>query len=59
LYKLRNELGVEDPVCQKLETVMAVYENAYAGIESFVERSKIIEKFQPDSLEKIFSVPED
>lgn len=59
LYKLRNVLGVEDRVCQKLETVMAVYENAYANIESFVERSKIIEKFDPETLEEIFSVSED
>ena len=59
LYKLRNVLGVEDRVCQKLETVMVVYENAYANIESFVERSKIIEKFDPETLEEIFSVSED
>ena len=59
MYKLRNVLGVEDRVCQKLETVMAVYENAYANIESFVERSKIIEKFDPETLEEIFSVSED
>ncbi len=59
LYQLRNVLGVEDPVCQKLETVMVVYENAYANIESFVERSKIIENFEPDTLKEIFSVPED
>jgi hypothetical protein len=59
LYKLRNVLGVEDPVCQKLETVMAAYENAYANIESFVERSKIIEKFEPNTLKEIFSFSED
>ena len=59
LYRLRDVLGVEDPVCQKLETVMAVYENAYANIEAFVERSKIIEEFDPDTLKEIFSVPED
>ena len=59
LFKLRNVLGVKDPVCQKLETVMAVYENAYANIESFVERSKIIENFDPDTLKEIFSVSED
>jgi len=49
---------VEDPVCQKLETVMAVYENAYGNIESFVERSKIIENFEPDTLEEVFSFSE-
>jgi len=59
LYKLRNVLGVEDPVCQKLETVMAVYENAYANIEVFVERSMIIENFDPDTFKEMFSIPED
>ncbi len=59
LYKLRNVLGVEDPVCQKFETVMAVYENAYANIETFFERAKIIETFEPDTLKEIFSFSED
>lgn len=59
LYKLRNVLGVEDPVCQKLETVMSVYENAYANIEVFVERSMIIENFDPDTFKEMFSIPED
>jgi len=38
---------------------MAAYENAYANIESFVERSKIIEKFEPNTLKEIFSFSED
>lgn len=59
LYRLKNVLGAEDTVCQKLETVMAVYENAYANIEAFIERSKIIEEFEPDALKEIFSVLDD
>jgi len=39
-------LGVEDPVYEKLEAAMTVYENAFSSIESFIERSKVIEEFQ-------------
>ena len=58
LLKIRKLLGAEDPIYQKLETVMAVYENAYNNIESFVEKGKIIEDFQPDVLEQIIKVSE-
>ncbi|MEE8429776.1 MAG: hypothetical protein V3S16_00830 [Candidatus Desulfatibia sp.] len=46
LKRIRDLLGVEDPVYNKLEAAMRVYENAYSSIESFIERSKIIEEFQ-------------
>ena len=53
LKKIRDLLGVEDPVYDRFETVLAVYENAYFNIESFIEKGKIIEDFQPDALEQI------
>lgn len=49
----RSVLGEDDPVFQKLKTVTAAYENAYQHIESFVERGKIIEDFDVDSLKHI------
>jgi hypothetical protein len=59
LNKVRDILGVEDPVYQKLKTVMAVYESTYNNIESFIEKGKIIEDFQPDVLEQILTSLED
>ena len=59
LNKVRDILGVEDPVYQKLKTVMAVYESTYNNIESFIEKGKIIEDFQPDVLEQILTASED
>ena len=50
LKKMKDLLGVDDPIYQKLETVMTVYENAYNNIEFFIEKGKIIEDFQPDTL---------
>lgn len=47
LRKSEEILGEDDPVCDKLETAMTVYENAYGYIESFIEKGKIIENFQP------------
>lgn len=48
LKKTRDLLGFEDPVYYKFESVMNIYENVYNNIESFIEKSKIIEEFQPD-----------
>jgi hypothetical protein len=51
--------GVEDTICQKLESVMTVYENAYHHIASFVEKGKIIEEFQPEDFKRIVIITED
>ena len=51
--------GVEDTICQKLESVMTVYENAYHHIASFIEKGKIIEEFQPEDLNRIVIITED
>jgi hypothetical protein len=50
LRKSEESLGEDDPVYDKLETAMTVYENAYRHIESFIEKGKIIENFQPVTL---------
>jgi len=46
LKKIRDLLGFEDPIYYKFESVMNIYENARNNIESFIEKSKIIEDFQ-------------
>ncbi len=48
LKKTRDLLGFEDPIYCKFKSVMNIYENVYNNIESFIEKSKIIEEFQPD-----------
>jgi len=48
LGKIEDLLGVDDPLHSKFESVMAIYENAYSNIESFIDRGKIIEEFQED-----------
>lgn len=59
LKKIHQSLGGEDPIYQKLASVMMVYENAYNTIESFIERGKIIEDFQPEAFKQILILPED
>ncbi|MFH1994056.1 MAG: hypothetical protein ABIK98_16890 [Pseudomonadota bacterium] len=48
LKKIKDLLGVEDPIYNKLEATMAVYENAYMNIEAYIAKGKIIEAFQFD-----------
>ncbi|MFH2219837.1 MAG: hypothetical protein ABII68_09260 [Pseudomonadota bacterium] len=54
LKKTKNALGDEDPIYTKLESAMTVYENAYNSIESFIEKGKIIEDFDPEALSRMF-----
>ena len=53
LNKIKKLLGSDDPLRDKYETVMAVYLNAYRNIESFVEKGKIIEAFDPDTVRQM------
>jgi len=39
-------LGSEDPVVNKLKTAMSVYKNAFDDIADFIDKGKILEKFQ-------------
>lgn len=59
LNKVRDSLGADDHIYQKLETVMTVYENAYRNIVAFIERGKIIEDFKPETLKDILLAFED
>ncbi len=53
LDKLGKELGPDDPVHAKFETVMAYYENAYNSMGCFIERGNIIEEFDPHMMKRI------
>jgi len=48
LSKAEEMLGTDDPIVDKLQTVMSVYKNALDGIANFIERGKIIEEFRPE-----------
>ena len=48
LQKVEDLLGCEDPIYHRLESVMNIYETAYDNIGSFIDKTKIIEDFQPD-----------
>jgi hypothetical protein len=47
LHDSKALLGEEDPVYDKFETAMSVFQNAYRAMESFVERGKGIEDYKP------------
>ena len=44
--KAEETLGKDDLIVDKLKTVMAVYKNAVDDIAHYIERGKIIERFQ-------------
>jgi hypothetical protein len=48
LQKIGSLLGFDDPIYHRLESVMNIYESAYNHMASFIEKTKIIEDFQPD-----------
>ena len=46
LSKAEKMLGAEDPIVSKLQTAMSAYQSAFDEIVNFIEKGKIIEKFQ-------------
>ena len=48
LSKAIEMVGTDDPIADKLSTTISAYKNALDDITSFIERGKIIEKFQPE-----------
>jgi hypothetical protein len=44
-------LGRDDPVFGKLETAVVVWENTRRDIESFIDRCRMIEDFNPEAME--------
>ena len=50
LNGIRKQLGDDDPIINKFETVMSSYESAKNNIEAFIDRSRGIEKFDSDDM---------
>ena len=48
LSKAETMLDTDDPMVNNLKTAMSVYKNVLDDIAGFIERGKIIEKFQPE-----------
>jgi predicted transcriptional regulator len=48
LSKAETMLGTDDPMVNNLKTAMSVYKNVLDAIAGFIERGKIIEKFQSE-----------
>ena len=40
-----GELGDADPMCDKMRSVMAVYERAFASLSVFIQKGEMIEGF--------------
>lgn len=47
------ELGEQDVLADRLNTAMAVYENAFRHMAAFLEKSEGIETFEPDNYAKV------
>jgi hypothetical protein len=53
LDNMREELGEDDPVVAKLDSVMENYAGAARAIEMFLERTRGIEDFDPEDLNQM------
>ena len=47
LEKLNNELEIEDPLLNKFNFVMGIYENSYDDIYAYIQKGSDIEDFNP------------
>lgn len=52
LHQLHSVLGEDDPLSRKFDSVVGFYRAAFAKMEAFIDRSSIIEEFDPDELQK-------
>ena len=48
LARAETMLGKDDPIVDKLQTVISNYQSALKDIKQFIERGKIIERFQSE-----------
>jgi hypothetical protein len=53
LSRVKNVLGTEDPVLSKMTTLMMNYNNTFAAIDAFIERGRLIEEFDPETLKQM------
>ncbi len=55
LEETRQRLGADDPLSAMLQGALAAYENAYQHMEAFMDRGKLLEEFEPEFMEHLFS----
>jgi len=53
LSRIKNVLGTEDPVLNRMTALMISYNNTFAAIDDFIERGRLIEEFDPDMLKRM------
>ena len=53
LARINNSLGPDDPVLNRMSALMSTYHTAFAAIDDFIERGKLIEEFDPDVLKRM------
>lgn len=49
LEDMVNDLGENDPMCDNMNNVIAVYERAFASISAFIQKGESIEDFDVES----------
>ena len=58
LNKIDRSLGSDDPIYDRMTSVIANYENNFAWMKAFIEKGKVIESFDPQLLKKILAAKE-
>ncbi len=53
LGKVKDALGAEDPVLNRMTALMTSYESTFSAIDAFIERGKLIEEFDPEMLKQM------
>jgi len=53
LVKVKDALGTEDPVLNRMTALMTSYESTFSAIDAFIERGKLIEDFDPEMLKQM------
>ncbi len=54
MQALERDLGADDPLYDRMKSIMEDYKNAYRSMDAFVERGKIIEEFDPELMGDIY-----
>lgn len=57
LSRIKNVLGTEDPVLNRMTALMMSYNNTFAAIDDFIERGRLIEEFDPEMLKQMIETP--
>lgn len=55
LKKIDRSLGPDDPIFDKMASLISHYESTFTAIDAFIEKGKMIETFDPEALQRILS----